>query len=202
MQAMEQLQLNQKQRLPGLRRALLIIAIGLIFLGVAPTSLPTFAQTPSPTPSASPPWEAGLPSVQMGELLNHVRELVPYLRRQIERPLLKKFELLAMILGSLVLLFSFIRTIRENDGASQELYYWFGRAVIFMTFFAIAPSMISTLYKIGRTLTIPIEGQIEDKRVAFNDAYYEFVHGTFIVKDDKQIIVDPIYLNPGNDGGF
>ena len=198
MQAMKQP--NQKQRLPGLRRALLITAIGLIFLGLAPAASPTLAQTPSPTPSTSPPWEAGLPSVQMGELLNHVRELVPYLRRQIEGPLLKKFELLAMVLGSLVLLFSFIRTIRENDGASQELYYWFGRAVIFMTFFAIAPSMISTLYKIGRTLTIPIEGQIEDKRVAFNDAYYEFVHGTFIVKDDKQIIVDPIYLNPGNEG--
>ena len=64
-----------------------------------------------------------MPSAQMSELLDHVRELVPYLRRQIERPLLKKFELLAMILGSLVLLFSFIRTIRENDGASQELYY-------------------------------------------------------------------------------
>jgi hypothetical protein len=197
---MSQLLLNQKQSLPGLRRALLIIAIGLTFLGVAPTCSPTYAQTPSPTQQASPPWEAGMPSAQMSELLNHVRELVPYLRRQIEKPLLKKFEILAMILGSLVLLFSFIRTIRENDGASHELYYWFGRAVIFMTFFAIAPSMISTLYKIGRTLTIPIEGQIEEKRVAFNDAYYEFVHGTFIVKDEKQVIIDPIYLNPGNEG--
>lgn len=205
---MKQAQRIRQQSLTGLRRALLTTTIGLILLGLAPLTSPTFAQSPSPTPPttpptlkpASPPWEAGMPSAQMSELLNHVRELVPYLRRQIERPLLKKFEILAMILGSLVLLFSFIRTIRENDGASQELYYWFGRAVIFMTFFAIAPSMISTLYKIGRTLTIPIEGQIEEKRVAFNDAYYEFVHGTFIVKDDKQIIIDPIYLKPGQEG--
>jgi len=197
---MKQLHLYHKHGLAKLRRALLVTIIGLIFLGVAPTSSPTFAQTPSATPLPSPSWEAGLPSAQMSQLLDQVRELVPYLRRQIERPLLKKFEILAMILGSLVLLFSFIRTIRENDGASKELYYWFGRAVIFMTFFAIAPSIISTLYKIGRTLTIPIEGQLEEKRVAFNDAYYEFVHGTFIVRDDKQIIIDPIYLNPGNEG--
>ena len=41
-----------------------------------------------------------MPSAQMSELLDHVRELVPYLRRQIEGPLLKKFE----ILGSCLLL--------------------------------------------------------------------------------------------------
>jgi hypothetical protein len=197
----KQAQTIRRQSVTGLRRALPTTIIGLVLLALAPLTSPTFAQSPSPTPpTAGPSWEAGMPSAQMSELLDHVRKLVPYLRRQIERPLLKKFEILAMILGSLVLLFSFVRTIRENDGASQELYYWFGRAVIFMTFFAIAPSMISTLYKIGRTLTIPIEGQIEEKRVAFNDAYYEFVHGTFIVKDEKQIIIDPIYLKPGQEG--
>src|SRR5713226_9134817 len=118
---MKQAQKIRQQSLSGLRRALLTTTIGLILLGLAPLTSPTFAQNPSPTPPtlkpASPPWEAGMPSAQMSELLNHVRELVPYLRRQIERPLLKKFEILARILGSLVLLFSFIRTIRENDGA-------------------------------------------------------------------------------------
>lgn len=104
-----------------------------------------------------------------------------------------------MILGSLVLLFSFIRVIRENDGASHELYYWFVRAAIFMAFFAMGPAMVSTLYKIGRTLTIPIESSIEEKREAFNHNYYEFVHGTYIIRDDKQIMQDPIYLKPGQE---
>jgi len=81
----------------------------------------------------------------MVTLMNLVRELVPYMRRQIERPLLQKFSFLAMILASIVLLFSFIRIIRENDGASSELYYWFGRAIICMALFAIAPAVISTL---------------------------------------------------------
>jgi hypothetical protein len=159
-----------------------------------------FAQSPSPSPQASPPAEAGTPSGQLSELLNHVRELVPYIRRQIERPLLTKFKTLAMILGSLVLLFSFIKVIRENDGASHELYYWFARAAIFMAFFALGPSIVSTLYKIGRTLTIPIESGIEERREAFNRTYYDFVHGTYIVRDENKIYLDPIYLKPGEEG--
>src|SRR6202171_5341708 len=161
------------------------------------SATPPPASTPSPP---SPPWEAGQPSAQMVTLMNLVRELVPYMRRQIERPLLEKFSFLAMILASIVLLFSFIRTIRENDGASSELYYWFGRAVFCMALFAIAPAAISTLYKIGRTLTIPIEPMIEEKRTAFNDQYYAFVQGHFIIKDEKNVFIQPAYIEPGEYG--
>src|SRR5260370_39926900 len=114
--------------------------------------------------------------------------------------LLEKFSFLAMILASIVLLFSFIRIIRENDGASSELYYWFGRAVFCMALFAIAPAAISTLYKIGRTLTIPIEPMIEEKRTAFNDQYYAFVQGHFIIKDEKNVFIQPAYIEPGEYG--
>lgn len=161
------------------------------------SATPPPASTPSPP---SPPWEAGQPSAQMVTLMNLVRELVPYMRRQIEKPLLEKFSFLAMILASIVLLFSFIRTIRENDGASSELYYWFGRAVFCMALFAIAPAAISTLYKIGRTLTIPIEPMIEEKRTAFNDQYYAFVQGHFIIKDEKNVFIQPAYIEPGEYG--
>jgi len=183
--------------------ALILFCLSTVLTLVPVTSVR--AQSPSPTPprlqpQPTPPFEAGNPSGQLSELLNHVRELVPYIRRQIERPMLQKFKTLAMILGSLVLLFSFIRVIRENDGASQELYYWGARAAIFMAFFALAPSIVSTLYKIGRTLTIPIESSIEERREAFNKTYYEFVHGTYIVKDEQKIYLEPIYLKPGEDG--
>src|SRR6266542_2724115 len=161
---------------------------------------PSQSATPPPASTPSPPWEAGQPSAQMVTLMNLVRELVPYMRRQIERPLLQKFSFLAMILASIVLLFSFIRVIRENDGASSELYYWFGRAVLCMALFAIAPAAISTLYKIGRTLTIPIEPMIEEKRTAFNDQYYAFVQGHFIIKDEKNVFIQPAYIEPGEYG--
>jgi hypothetical protein len=161
------------------------------------SATPPPASTPSPQ---SPPWEAGQPSAQMVTLMNLVRELVPYMRRQIEKPLLQKFSFLAMILASIVLLFSFIRIIRENDGASSELYYWFGRAIFCMALFAIAPAAISTLYKIGRTLTIPIEPMIEEKRTAFNDQYYAFVQGHFIIKDEKNVFIQPAYIEPGEYG--
>lgn len=174
--------------------------LGLVLFVCSPTAL---AQSPTPTPQASPqatpPDDAGNPSAQLSELLIHVRELVPYIRHQIERPMLTKFRTLAMILGSLVLLFSFIRVLKENDGASQELYYWFARAAIFMAFFAMGPAIVSNLYKIGRTLTIPIESSIEEKRQAFNDNYYKFVHGTLIVRDDQHIYQPPIYLKPGEE---
>jgi hypothetical protein len=158
---------------------------------------PSQSATPPPV---SPPSGAGLPSAQIQKLMDLVRELVPYMRRQIERPLLEKFTFIAMILSSIILLFSFIRVIRENDGASTELYYWFGRAIICMAIFAIAPSVISTLYKIGRTLTIPIEPMIEEKRTAFNDQYYAFVQGHFIIKDEQNVFVQPAYIEPGEFG--
>src|SRR5260221_13594899 len=101
---MKQAQTIRRQSLTGLRRALVTTTMGLVLLALAPLTSQTSAQSPSPTPPtlkpAGPSWEAGMPSAQMSELLNQVRELVPYLRRQIERPLLKKFEILAMILGS------------------------------------------------------------------------------------------------------
>jgi hypothetical protein len=160
---------------------------------------PTLAQTPTPSP-ITPPSEAGQPSAQIQKLMDLVRELIPYVRRQIERPLLDKFSFIAMILASIILLFSFIRVIRENDGASTELYYWFGRAIICMSLFAVAPYIISYLYQAGRTLTIPIEPLIEEKRTAFNDQYYAFVQGHFIIKDEQNVFIQPAYLEPGEYG--
>src|SRR5687767_129186 len=72
----------------------------ILFLILTPS---TIAQTggPSPTPSPfTPPSDAGLPSAQIQKLMDLVRELVPYIRRQVERPLMEKFNFLGMILAS------------------------------------------------------------------------------------------------------
>ena len=175
---------------------LAIFVFGVLLI-LAPS--PTLAQTPTPSP-LTPPSDAGQSSAQIQKLMDLVRELIPYVRRQIERPLLDKFSFIAMILASIILLFSFIRVIRENDGASTELYYWFGRAIICMSLFAVAPFIISYLYKAGRTLTIPIEPLIEEKRTAFNDQYYAFVQGHFIIKDEQNVFIQPAYLEPGEYG--
>src|SRR6266540_4244177 len=115
-------------RLNPWRHPILVATIVLLTIILFILTPPCFAQgngDPSQSatpPPPSPPWEAGQPSAQMVTLMNLVRELVPYMRRQVERPLLQKFSFLAMILASIVLLFSFIRIIRANDGASSELY--------------------------------------------------------------------------------
>ena len=104
------------------RRYLTVFFLLIFFLILTPSTLAQTAN-PSPTPSPfTPPSEAGLPSAQVQKLMDLVRELVPYIRRQVERPLMQKFNFLGMILASIILLFSFIRVIREHDGASTELY--------------------------------------------------------------------------------
>lgn len=185
----------RRNRLGHVALTIAALVFGL-FLILTPPSVS--AQTTPPP--ITPPSEAGQPSAQIQKLMDLVRELIPYVRRQIERPLLDKFSFIAMILGSIVLLFSFIRVIRENDGASTELYYWFGRAIICMSLFAVAPYIISYLYKAGRTLTIPIEPMIEEKRTAFNDQFYSFVQGHFVIKDQQNVFIQPAYLEPGEFG--
>ena len=175
------------------------LTIAALFFGLFLILAPSVSAQTTPPP-ITPPSDAGQPSAQIQRLMDLVRELIPYVRRQIERPLLDKFSFIAMILGSLVLLFSFIRVIRENDGASTELYYWFGRAIICMSLFAVAPYIISYLYKAGRTLTIPIEPMIEEKRTAFNDQFYSFVQGHFVIKDQQKVFIQPAYLEPGEFG--
>ena len=184
-----------RNRLGCVAITIMALAFGM-FLLLTPPSVR--AQTTPPP--ITPPSEAGQPSAQIQKLMDLVRELIPYVRRQIERPLLDKFSFIAMILGSIILLFSFIRVIRENEGASTELYYWFGRAIICMSLFAVAPYIISYLYKAGRTLTIPIEPLIEEKRTAFNDQFYSFVQGHFVIKDQQNVFIQPAYLEPGENG--
>src|SRR5258708_4777938 len=133
---------------------LLAFAVLLLFAPVC-----AFGQSPSPSPAPTlqpqptPSWEAGLPSAQMSELLIHVRELVPYIRRQIERPLMEKFKTLGLILSGLVMLFSFIRVMRENDGASTDMVYWVARAPVFLFIFGFASQIIRTMYTVRRSLS-------------------------------------------------
>lgn len=188
--------LLSSKRLRSIILTLFLFAVPGVALGQSPSPSPAPTLRPQPTPA----WETGMPSAQMSELLIHVRELIPYIRRQIERPLMEKFKTLGLILSSLVLLFSFIRVMRENDGASTDLAYWIARAAVFMFIFTLAPAIISTMYKVGRTLTTPLENGIEEKRQAFNDTYYDFIHGTMIVKDEKNVFNDPLALRPGEDG--
>ncbi len=193
-------------------RRLAPVALGIAILFIfIPTSVaqglgdigePPPLPTPSPTPTPNnAPEEAGQPSAQMIKLMDMVRTLVPYMRRQVEAPLLQKFKLLAVVLISLILLFSFIKILRENEGASTDLYYWFGRAVFCLALFALAPSAISALYKIGRTFTLPIEPMIAEKREAFNTQYYSFVHRNFLVKDENGVFKEQSgYIEPGEYG--
>src|SRR5207247_9353297 len=48
-------------------------------------------------------------------------ELVPLIRGQVESPLMGEFENLSMWIAAIVMMLSFARVLRENDGGSKDL---------------------------------------------------------------------------------
>src|SRR5437868_3693010 len=125
-----------RRKTEGLRKQTpkcLAVAITLIFLVLAAHE-PAHAQEQSPTPVPTPSLQnnpaAGItePEQQTRSFAENLRRLHVYsfsfLKQMIEvveKPSYTSFEFLAKVLAGLVLLFSFLRLIRENDGASKEL---------------------------------------------------------------------------------
>ena len=49
------------------------------------------------------------------------------------------------MIAALVMMLSFARLLRENDGGSKELYYWVGRLVVCMILFGTGPTILNTM---------------------------------------------------------
>ncbi len=81
----------------------------------------------------------------MARLVEKAAELVPLIRDQVESPLMGEFENLSMLIAALVMMLSFARLLRENDGGSKELYYWVGRLVVCMILFGTGPTILNTM---------------------------------------------------------
>ena len=86
----------------------------------------------------------------MARLVERAAELVPLIRDQVESPLIGEFENLSMWIAAIVMMLSFARVLRENDGGSKELYYWVGRLVFCMILFGTGPTILNTMEKMGR----------------------------------------------------
>ena len=153
-----------------------------------PTPAPRPAATPVPTP---PPGALGL-RVSFVYLADHALDMVPKIRRLVERPLLGTIQRIAWVLASIIVVFSFIRVLKENNGASDEFYYWIARATLWMQLLIVGPVVVSMFLVVGNLLTIPLEGISGDLEHTFNEKYQEFVEGHFIVKDGKQVYVPPM----------
>ena len=61
-------------------------------------------------------------------------------------------------LASLILVFSFMRVLKENNGASDDFYYWIARGTLWMQLLIVGPVVVSMFLIVGNLLTIPLDG--------------------------------------------
>lgn len=156
-----------------------------------PDPTPAPRQQAQATPTPAPTDDKGL-KVSFVYLTDHARGLVPMMRRLVERPLLGTIQRIAWVLASIILVFSFMRVLKENNGASDDFYYWIARGTLWMQLLIVGPFVVSMFLIVGNLLTIPLDGISGDLQHTFDEKYQEFMEGHFIIKDSKAVFVPPM----------
>ena len=156
--------------------AKLLLAVAIMGLGATTAR----AQTPSPA-------GGGDFASEMARLVERAAELVPLIRDQVESPLMGEFENLSMWIAAIVMMLSFARVLRENDGGSKDLYYWVGRLVFCMILFGTGPSILNAMEKMGQAVVwdTPIKSAYDTQGQKFEENYKKFLEVGFTVQGDK-----------------
>ncbi|HEX9004013.1 MAG TPA: hypothetical protein VGB07_29145 [Blastocatellia bacterium] len=139
----------------------------------------------SPTPSPAPANVANVAGADaLTELVIVAGSLIPRVQEAIESPLVKGLENLAFWLSVIVMMFSFARLFRENDGASKDLFWWCFRLAIVFTLFGTGRTIINTWGQIGYDIVNVTEFRkvFWDAEIEFNSNYDKFTEGMFLVK--------------------
>jgi hypothetical protein len=151
-----------------------------------------FAQSPSggqptPTPNVNSTVTPGDPLV---DLVLVAENLIPKLQAAIESPLVQGLENLAFWIAVIVMLISFARLFRENDGASKELFWWCCRLAVIFALFGTGRTLINAGSQIGYDIVNVTEFRkvFWDAEIEFNANYEKFTEGMFLVK--------PVVNNP------
>lgn len=153
--------------------------LGAIF--VLNHSASVLAQNPQPTPVTNANDSTTDPLVN---LVLVAENLIPKLQEVIESPLVKGLENLAFWIAVIVMLLSFARLFRENDGASKDLFWWCCRLAIIFTLFGTGRTIINTASQIGYDIINVTEFRkvFWDAELDFNVNYQKFTEGMFLVK--------------------
>jgi hypothetical protein len=139
----------------------------------------------SPTPSPAPAKSASVAGADaLTELVIVADNLIPRVQEAIESPLVKGLENLAFWIAVIVMLFSFARLFRENDGATKDLFWWCFRLAIVFTLFGTGRTIINTWSQIGYDIVNVTEFRkvLWDAEIEFNTNYDKFTEGMFLVK--------------------
>jgi len=156
--------------------AKLLLAMAIMGLGA------TTARAQAPSPAGGGDFAS-----EMARLVERAAELVPLIRDQVESPLMGEFENLSMWIAAIVMMLSFARVLRENDGGSKELYYWVGRLVFCMILFGTGPTILNAMEKMGQAVVwdTPIKSAYDTQGQKFEENYKKFLEVGFTVQGDK-----------------
>jgi len=168
---------------PGIKQGgHLLAAVELLLAAFIIGLCTTTARAQSPPPSGSGDFAS-----EMAQLVKKAAELVPLIRDQVESPLMAQFEELSMWLAAIVMMLSFARVLRENDGGSKDLYYWVGRLVVCMILFGTGPTILNAMQKMGQAVVwdTPIKAAYDAQGQKFEENYEKFLQAGFTVQGDQ-----------------
>jgi hypothetical protein len=146
-------------------------------------ALTAMAQSPAPTPApANGDQISGVDALT--NLVIVAGNMIPRIQEAIESPLVKGLESLAFWIAVIVMMFSFARLFRENDGAAKDLFWWCFRLAVVFTLFGAGRTIINTWSQIGHDIVNVTEFRkvLWDADVEFNTNYEKFTEGMFLVK--------------------
>jgi hypothetical protein len=157
-----------------LHRPVLCVARPLAFLLALIT--PLWAQ--------GPPGGGTDPADPLVNLVLVAEKLLPKLQEVIESPLIAGLENLAFWIAVIVMMLSFARLFRENDGAGKDLFWWCLRLGVIFTLFGAGRTIINTASQIGYDIINVTEFRkvFWDAELEFNANYQKFTEGMFLVK--------------------
>lgn len=167
---------------------------------VALLLFPVVAQAQAPTSVPSP---ARSLSDNISELTQRAASLLPYFESEIVSKLIGWFELLAWVMGNVLAGFAMLRIIREDNGEGPNLFWWFGRLVLFFVLSGTSFTIINTMSAVGHEIANGNESGQQSvlqslylaQRDSFHDSYGKFQQNMFTVKvDGRETAIEPVPL--------
>jgi hypothetical protein len=165
----------------------------LALLWILGASLPSFAQAPQQPPPVVQTGRSRSLSEQIAGLNVRARQLLPALQGEVMSRVMGWAARFSMLLAALIILGSFLRMWRENDGQGSNLFWWFGRLACCLLLVGSGSAIIDAFYLSGKEIAEgnEIGGAVgrsalfefyQAQRETFNDSYEKAVDGHFKVK--------------------
>jgi hypothetical protein len=171
---------TERQNYLRLKARAMNLLLALTLIPLAP-----LVMAQSPTPSPTPVNSANASGTDaLTELIIVAGNLIPRVQEAVESPLIKGLENLAFWIAVIVMLFSFARLFRENDGATKDLFWWCFRLTVIFMLFGTGRTIINTWSQIGYDIINVTEFRkvLWDAEIEFDANYQKFTEGMFLVK--------------------